>query len=414
MQFVMVLMMTATATAAPAPAAPTKAAAPATTSAATAAATSAATAAATSAAATEVTAEPQLVRKSRPFSLSGGDEVTVDVIVVVPGQKKGVDDGELQADAALDEVQRVLTLFDAGRDDGPLARLNQGAGKAALVMDPEVFEVLGALHRIAKLSKGAFDVTAAAYDDAWRFDGADPAPGAAGAVASEGGASEEGAAVTAPREPPQKVEIDRLRQLVSVEDLVLDPVARTARLKKAGARIDLHAVIKGYALDRARAVLLGRGVSDFVLSCGGDVVVSGNKGARPWMVGVQDPRAPGPFLALPVDVKSLGGAVMTSSDNESFFLVSGVRYHSILDPRTGLPSTRSRSVTVLHDDALVADALSRAVFVLGEKEGLKLIERLPGANAVVVTADNRVVLSKGLQKLATAQALQQRPPTDGP
>ena len=105
---------------------------------------------------------------------------------------------------------------------------------------------------------------------------------------------------------------------------------------------------------------------------------------------------------------------MSSSDNEHFFLAAGVRYHSILDPRTGLPSTRSRSVTVLHNDALVAEALSRAVFVLGSNEGMKLIERLPGANAVVVTADNHVVLSKGLQKLATAQALQQRPPTDGP
>jgi thiamine biosynthesis lipoprotein len=327
----------------------------------------------------------QLVRKSRAF-----DDVTVDVLVFAPAA-----DGDAWADAALDEVSRVLALFDARSDGSPLARLNAQAGKEALVIDPEVFEVLTALQRVSHLSKGAYDVTAAAYDDAWAF-----AP--------------EGAGKEAAKEPPQKVEIDRLRQLVSVDDLVLDPVARTARLKKAGARVDLKAVIKAWALDRARAVLLGRGAVDFVLSCGGDVVVNGQKGDRPWMVGVQDPRAPGPFLALPVVVKELGGAVMTSSDNDSFFLVGGTRYHSILDPRTGLPSTRSRSVTVLHDDALVAEALSRAVFVLGAKEGLRLIERLPGANAIVVTADNRVALSKGLQKLAKAQALQQRPPTDGP
>ena len=328
--------------------------------------------------------EFRLVRKARAF-----DDAVVDVLVMA-----GTADGEAHADAALDEVARVITLFDAQRPDGPLARLHERAGKDALVVDPEVFAVLVELQRIAKLSKGAFDVTAAAYDEAWLF-----------------GVDEPG---NPPREPPPKIEIDRLRQLVSVDDLVLDPVGRTARLKKAGARVDVGDVIKGYALDRARAVLLGRGAADFVLSSGGDVVVSGKKGGRPWMVGVQDPRAPGPFLALPVDVTALGGAVMSSSDNESFFMASGVRYHSILDPRTGRPSTRSRSVTVLHDDALVAEALSRAVFVLGDKEGLKLIERLPGANAVVVTADNRVVLSKGLQKLAKAHALQQRPPTDGP
>ena len=331
------------------------------------------------AAAGDAPAEPQLVRKARAF-----DDAVVDVLLLSAGG-----DAEAHADAALDEVQRVISAFDGSRPDSALARLHERAGKEALVVDPEVFAVLVELQRVAKLSKGAFDVTAAAFDDAWVF------------------------ATDKPGEPPQKVEIDRLRQLVNVDDLVLDPVGRTARLKKAGARVDLHAVIKAYALDRARAVLLGRGVVDFVLSCGGDVVVNGKKGDRPWMVGVQDPRAPGPFLALPVD-GGLGGAVMSSSDNEHFFLAGGVRYHSILDPRTGLPSTRSRSVTVLYTDALVAEALSRAVFVLGEREGLKLVERLPGANAVVVTADNRVVLSKGLQQLARASALQQRPPTDGP
>ncbi len=326
---------------------------------------------------------PGLVRKSRTV-----DDVVIEVLVSANPK-----DGDAHADAALDEAQRVFTLFDARRTDGTLAQLHERAGLEAVVVDPEVFDVLVALQRVAKLSKGAFDVTAAAYDDAWTF-----ADSASNEV----------------RAPPRRADVDRARQLVSVDDLLLDPVARTARLKKPGARIDLHGVIKGYAFDRARAVLLGRGVVDFVLQSGGDVVVSGQRGGRAWMVGVQDPRGPGPFLALPVEVAALGGAVMSSSDNEHFFFAAGVRYHSILDPRTGLPSTRSRSVTVLHDDALLAEALSRAVFVLGEKDGLKLIDRLPGANAVVVTADNRVVLSKGLQQLAKAQALQQRPPTDGP
>lgn len=333
-------------------------------------------------------ATPQLTRQSRVIG-----DVSVDVVVVA-----SKDDADAFANAALDEIDRVLTLFDARRDESPLSRLNANAGKDALVIDPEVFEVLTSLQRISRLSKGAYDVTAAAYDDAWSF--------------SETAKPEK--SEKAEKSPPQKLEIERLRQLVSVDDLVLDPVARTARLKKAGARVDLHSVVKGHAFDRARAVLLGRGVTDFVISGGGDVVVNGEKGDRPWMVGVQDPRAPGPFLAMPVAVKDLGGAVMTSSDNDSFFIIGGTRYHSILDPKSGLPSTRCRSVTVLFDEAVVAEALSRAVFVLGEREGIKLIERLPGANAVVVTADNRVVLSKGLLKLAKTGALQQRPPTDGP
>ena len=345
------------------------------------------------------TAQP-MVRVGRAFPLASGAgaDLTVEVLVASA-------DGEAHGNAALDEVERVLTLFDARRDDSPLGRLNQSAGKEAQVIDPEVFGVLTSLQRVARLSKGAYDVTSAVFDDAWSFGAAETAEAADPKTEKERGRE---------KERPQKSEIDRLRQLVAVDDLVLDPVARTARLKKAGSRVDLHSVVAGHALDRARAVLLGRGVVDFVLSVNGDVVVNGMKGDRPWMVGVQDPRAIGPFLTLPVDGKELGGAVMTSSDNDSFFIIGGSRYHSILDPRSGLPGTRSRSVTVLFDEAVVAEALSRAVFILGAAEGMKLIERLPGANAVIVTADNRVVLSKGLQKLAKAQTLQQRPPTDGP
>jgi thiamine biosynthesis lipoprotein len=150
------------------------------------------------------------------------------------------------------------------------------------------------------------------------------------------------------------------------------------------------------------------------VSSGGDVVVVGQRGDRPWKVGVQDPRGPDPFLALPVDTAALGGAVMSASDNESYFVVGGARYHSILDARTGLPATRCRSVTVLHKDPLLAEALARAVFVLGDKEGLQLVARVEGADAVVVTADNRVVLSRALANMAAARALQQRPPTDAP
>ena len=331
-------------------------------------------------------ADLQLVRKSRTFDEGGGGTNPVVEVMVMATSVQG----EAHAVAALDEVQRVLTLFDARRVDGPLARLRAEAGKSPVDVDAEVFAVLVELQRIARLTRGAFDVTAAAYDDVWTAAAAQPV-----------------------RAPPAKSALERARQLVAVDDLLLDPVARTAKLKKVGARIDLHAVIYGYALDRARAVLLGRGAVDFVLSSGGDVVVNGKKGERPWTVGVQDPRAPGPFLALTVDAAALGGAVMSSSDNENFFLVAGARYHSILDPRTGLPATGSRSVTVLHHDPLIAEALSRAVFILGDKEGLRLVERLNGANVVIVTADNHVVLSAGLKKLASAGTLQQRPPTDG-
>jgi thiamine biosynthesis lipoprotein len=157
---------------------------------------------------------------------------------------------------------------------------------------------------------------------------------------------------------------------------------------------------------RAAAVLEQKGVTDFVIAASGDLIVRGTRGARPWMVGVQDPRAAGHFAALGAPSSA---AVMTTGDYEEFFFDGGVRYHNVIDPRTGQPATKCRSVTVVAKDALTAEGLSRAVFVLGAKDGMALVERLKGVDAVVVTSDNKVVLSKGLRN-----SLQHRPPTDGP
>jgi thiamine biosynthesis lipoprotein len=296
-------------------------------------------------------------------------------------------------DAAFEEATRVVGLLSIDAADGALARINAAAGRQAVGVPTEVFDVLLALRRVAQLSRGAYDLKAAVYDDAWQFGtGTGPDHGSL----------------------PSRAELARRRRFVVAADLVLDPVTGTAKLTTEGSRIDIAPVVKGYALERMRSVLVGRGIRDFIVSAAGDVVVAGHRGDRPWRVGVQDPRGPDPFLTLPVDPSTLGGAVMTVSDNESFFVVGDTRYHSVLDPRTGLPSTRARSVTVLYDDALVAEALARAVFVLGDKEGLGLVARFPGAQAVVVTTDNRVALSRGLANMAAAQALQQRAPTDGP
>lgn len=332
-------------------------------------------------------ASPRTVRKSR--AVFGA---MVEIIASVPAAD--ATGASAPFDAAFDEVARVEAMVDEDNPKSGVARINAAAGGAAVVIEPELFTVLSEAVRLAKLTKGAFDVTAAAYDAAWRF-GSDAAPTVDPASGEADG-----------REPvPAKRDIDRVRSLVGVDDLILDAAARTARLKQAGARIGLRAVARGYALERGAAVLENAGIVDFVIAAGGDLIVRGKKGDRPWMVGVQDPRAAGHFAALPAEDQS----VMTTGDYEAFFFDGGVRYHNVIDPRTGQPATKCRSVTVLAKDALVAEALSRAVFVLGARDGIALIERLKDVDAIVVTADNRVVTSKGIR-----DALQHRPPTDGP
>jgi thiamine biosynthesis lipoprotein len=331
----------------------------------------------------------KVVRQSRP--LFG---TVVEIMASVDTDEAARDTQPFAA--AFDEIHRVEQLIDEDDPRSPVWRINQAAGGDAVVVDPETFYVLSELHRLSKLTKGAFDVTAAVYDAAWHFE-------SSAAPTDDPGSD---ADVKASRPPvPQKSDIDRARALVGDQDLILDAAGRTARLKSKGERIGVKAVARGYALERAASILEERGLHDFVISAGGDLVVRGQKGDRPWMVGVQDPRAAGHFAALTVEP----GAVMTTGDYEDFFFDGGVRYHNVLDPRTGQPATKCRSVTIVAKDALSAEALSRAVFVLGARDGVALVERLKDVEAIVVTSDNKVVVSKGLKT-----SLQMRPPTDGP
>jgi|GEM_PF-446317 len=336
---------------------------------------------------------------SRHSRTIGG--AAVDLIILVEASAPA-DAAAAHADAAFAELARVDALFAV---DGPhIGAINVSAGSDAVSVDPEVFAVLVEVQRLARLSRGAFDPSVAAYASLW----------------------------TDVERPAQAV-LKARRATVGLNQLVLDPVRRTARLVTGGARIDVAAVARGYGLDRARGILIERGVKAFVLSGNGDLVVHGNKGGSgddggaPWMVGVQDPRASGPFMTIALDPAALGGAVMTAADTDvatvgaagavgavGGSVVDGPRRHRHLDPKTGEPARLVRSVTVLDSDALTAACLARAIFVMGPKDGLALAARLKGPEVVVVGADNRVTMSAGLKKLAKSGALKQRQPTDGP
>jgi thiamine biosynthesis lipoprotein len=167
----------------------------------------------------------------------------------------------------------------------------------------------------------------------------------------------------------------------------------------------LGGIGKGYAVDRAVAVLRAAGVRDFLVQAGGDMYAGGINGDVAWRLGIQDPRGPGGESFASLDLSD--ATFSTSGDYERFFEKDGVRYHHILDPRTGQPARGVRSVTVVTATATAAEGLSKGIFILGPERGLALVERLPDADAVIVTADNQVLVSSGLRGRLTLK----RPPT---
>ena len=152
--------------------------------------------------------------------------------------------------------------------------------------------------------------------------------------------------------------------------------------------LDLGAIAKGWAVDRAMEKLMARGIRNAIIDAGGDLRIIG---ARPgkdfWRIGVQHPRDPGALL-LTFDLKDT--AIVTSGDYERFFMAEGVRYHHILDPSTGQPARGCQSVTVLAPTAAEADACATAAFVLGPSKGLAFLRARPGVRGVIVGADGEL------------------------
>ena len=165
-------------------------------------------------------------------------------------------------------------------------------------------------------------------------------------------------------------------------------------MRRAGMAINLGGIAKGYAVDRAAAILKRAGFSDALVQAGGDLLCMGSKGGKPWTAGIRDPR--GPAEDAFATLQLVDHAFSTAGDYERFFFLDGKRYHHIIDPRTGFPATASRSVTIWAPTALVADAIDDAVFILGPKKGLELVESLDGVGAVIVDAQNNLWVSKRL------------------
>jgi len=295
---------------------------------------------------------------------------TVLQILVYPesGDREGA---QKAIEAAFIEMKRVEDLMSEWNPESEVSKINQKAGGSAVPVSEETLGVLTRGKEVWGLSNGAFALTWAALASLWDFGQAE---------------------ADVKRIPDKGRALDRAG-LVDDAQLTLDGDKKTARLATKGMAIGLGGIAKGYAIDRALEVLKTAGFANALVFAGGDIAVRGTKGDKPWLVGVQDPRAAGYFATIPVRDE----AVVSSGDYERFFEDGGKRYHHLLDPRTGYPAEGTRSVTVFGAEATFADAVATAVFVLGPDEGMKLVEAQNGYEALIVDAKNAISISSGLR-----------------
>lgn len=270
-------------------------------------------------------------------------------------------------DRVFTEMHRIDALMSPYKPDSELARINREAARRAVPIRPELFRLIAQAQAISERSAGAFDITFASAGFMYDYrKGRHPTPSRLGAVLPA----------------------------IDYHHLQLDAARQTLHFARPGVKIDLGGIAKGYAVDKGVAILRRCGVQNGLVTAGGDSRILGDKGGRPWMMGIRHPRdAKAVAVVLPLS----DTAISTSGDYERYFIADGRRYHHILNPRTGTPVRDVLSATVIGPDATRTDALSTTVFVLGVEKGLNLINDLADFDAVIIDAQGQVHYSRGLQ-----------------
>jgi FAD:protein FMN transferase len=266
------------------------------------------------------------------------------------------------ADAALDEMERLERVLSEWRPDSEISQVNAAAGESAVKVGPDTMAVVNAGLAVSRWSKGAYDLSWAALRGMYTFQQGE-------------------------EKIPDAAELRAKLPLVDYRMIKVDEQASTIELLKKGMALGTGSIAKGYALDRASAIIERAGIRNYMIFGGGQVQVHGQRNGRDWRVGIQHPRRDDYFAF----VAASAGSISTSGDYEHSFIKDGRRWHHIIDTDTGLPVAHTSSVTVLAENGLYADALSTAVFVLGAKRALALLPKAP-AKAQVVIVDSDLTL----------------------
>jgi len=272
-------------------------------------------------------------------------------------------DASSLADDALKEIHRIDALMNAHNPSSEISKINSSPDGA--VVSKEVFDLIKTAVDISYKTNGAFDITLKPVSDLWDINSENP-------------------------KVPKTEDIEAALSKTGFESIVLDEESLTVSFRKEGMAIDLGAIAKGYAADRAASVLKKAGVKSALLDLGGNVYAIGkNRYSKSWKIGLQTPwEQRGEYFRI-VEIEN--AAVVTSGAYERYFEKDGEIYHHIIDPETGFPSDSDiASVTVICENSALSDALSTAIFVSGEKGAKNALENFEGIEIIIMTNKGKI------------------------
>lgn len=273
-------------------------------------------------------------------------------------------------DLAISEISRIEKLISSWDPNSQTSLINKNAGIQPVQVDAELFGLIQRGIGISKLTDGAFDISYASMDNIWKFDGS---------------------MTDMPSDDSIKASVAK----VGYHNIILDKENHTVFLKLEGMKIGFGAIGKGYAADKAKELLMSKGVVAGIINASGDMNTWGKQtNGKDWQVAITNPMDKNKvFALLPVH----NGAVVTSGNYEKYVTFNNTRYTHIIDPRSGYPATGIVSVTVFAPKAELADALATSVFVMGKDVGLNRIEQLPKVECVIIDGEGNIITSKNIQ-----------------
>jgi len=282
-----------------------------------------------------------------------------------------VDDNELKAsahiDAAIAEIQRIERLLTTFNEDSQTNLINRHAGIRPVKVDREIYQLIERSLRISRLTDGYFDISYGSIDKAlWNFDRSMPCL-------------------------PDAETIERNLSLVNYNNIVLEDEASTVFLTKQGMRIGFGGIGKGYAAEMGKRILQQRGVDSGVVNASGDLTVWGNQAnGKPWTIGIANPEQAGlPFSYMNIT----DTAIATSGNYEKFVLIDGKKYSHTINPKTGMPISGIKSVTIICPNAEIADALATPISIMGVQNGIELINQIQHVECIIIDDDNHIYSS---------------------
>lgn len=277
---------------------------------------------------------------------------------------------ENNIDSVIAEISRIEFLISDWKPASQVSMVNRNAGIAPVKVDREVLELAERAIHISEITDGAFDISFAAMEKIWKFDGS---------------------MTTMPAEEAVKKAVAK----VGYKNIEINREQSTLFLRLPGMKIGFGALGEGYAADKCRAMMLAKGIKAGIVNGSGDMSVWGKQpDGSSWTIGITDPFNMGELYAvMPLHT----GAVTTSGSYEKYAEINGVRYSHIINPATGYPATGLCSVTVFGPSAEMANAFSTSIMVMGKEKGFQLLRRYPGYTCIMVSDQGKFSASPSVK-----------------